>query len=123
MTLRRHNNYPKLKYTFTKASFSAFGRVKDMEYRCKEIFGCESGSLPFKYLGVPIHHIKFRNSEWNSVGSCFVAKLGCWQSKLPLYGDRLVLINSVLTRLPMFMLSFLKIPIGVVGLFLVKIFV
>jgi hypothetical protein len=29
------------------------------------------------------------------------------------YGDRLVLINSVLTSLPMFMLSFLEIPIGV----------
>lgn len=29
------------------------------------------------------------------------------------YGDRLILINSVLTSLPMFMLSFLEIPIGV----------
>jgi hypothetical protein len=29
------------------------------------------------------------------------------------YGDRLVLINSVLTSLPMFMLSFLEIPVGV----------
>jgi hypothetical protein len=29
------------------------------------------------------------------------------------YGDRLNLINSVLTSLPMFMLSFLEIPIGV----------
>jgi hypothetical protein len=29
------------------------------------------------------------------------------------YGDHLVLINSALTSLPMFMLSFLEIPIGV----------
>jgi hypothetical protein len=29
------------------------------------------------------------------------------------YGDRLILINSVLTSLPMFMLSFFEIPIGV----------
>jgi hypothetical protein len=29
------------------------------------------------------------------------------------YGDRLVLINSVLTSLPMFMLSFMEIPVGV----------
>jgi hypothetical protein len=28
------------------------------------------------------------------------------------YGDRLILINSVLTSLPMFMLSFFEIPIG-----------
>ena len=42
-----------------------------------------------------------------------MAKLGCWQSKMLSYGDRLVLINSVLTSLPMFMLSFLEIPKGV----------
>ena len=29
------------------------------------------------------------------------------------YGDRLILVNSVLTSLPMFMLSFLQIPKGV----------
>ena len=43
----------------------------------------------------------------------FERKLGCWQGKLLSYGDRLVLINSVLTSLPMFMLSFLEIPKGV----------
>jgi hypothetical protein len=39
--------------------------------------------------------------------------MGCWQSKLLSYGDRLVLINSFLTSLPMFMLPFLEIPKGV----------
>lgn len=45
--------------------------------------------------------------------SRFISKLGCWRSKMLSYGDRLVLINSVLTSLPMFMLSFLEIPKGV----------
>ena len=75
--------------------------------------GCESGSLPFRYLGVPIHYRKLRNSEWNPIESRFVSKLGCWQSKMLSYGDRLVLINAVLTSLPMFMLSFIEIPKGV----------
>jgi hypothetical protein len=70
-------------------------------------------ALPFRYLGVPIHYRKLRNAEWNTVESRFVAKLGCWQGKLLSYGDRLVLINSVLTSLSMFMLSFLEIPVGV----------
>jgi hypothetical protein len=43
----------------------------------------------------------------------FASKLGCWKGKLLSYGDRLVLVNSVLTSLPMFMLSFLEIPKGV----------
>jgi hypothetical protein len=51
--------------------------------------------------------------EWNPVENRFGKKLGCYQVKLLSYGDRLVLTNSVLTSLPMFMLSFLEIPKGV----------
>jgi hypothetical protein len=79
----------------------------------RQIFGCESGILPFRYLGIPIHHRKLKNSDWNPVKLCFEGKLGWWQGKLLSYGDRLVLINSVLSSMPMFMLSFLEIPVGV----------
>ena len=84
-----------------------------MECQYKEIFGCASGSLPFRYLGIPIHHRMLRNSEWNTMENRFVAKLRRWQGKMLSYGDRFVLINSVLTSLPMFMLSFFEIPKGV----------
>jgi hypothetical protein len=40
-------------------------------------------------------------------------KLSSWLGKLLLYGDRLILINSILIRLPMFMLSSFEIPKGV----------
>jgi hypothetical protein len=43
----------------------------------------------------------------------FESTLSSWIGKLLSYGDQLVLINSVLTILPMFMLSFLEIPKGV----------
>jgi hypothetical protein len=43
----------------------------------------------------------------------FEKKLASWLGKLLSYGDRLVLINSVLTSLPMFLLSFFAIPTGV----------
>ena len=79
----------------------------------KIFFGCEVGSLPLKYLGIPIHYRRLLNKEWNPVENRFEKMLGCWQVKLLSYGDRLVLINSVLTSLPMFMLSFLEIPKGV----------
>jgi hypothetical protein len=71
--------------------------------------GCEYGSFPFKYVGVPIHFRKL-NGEWNRVEGCFEGELARW---LLYYGDRLVLINSVLTSLPMFMLSFFEMPKGV----------
>jgi hypothetical protein len=64
-------------------------------------------------LGIPIHYRKLKNSDWYPVETRLQGKLGCWKGKLLSYGDRLVLINSVLTSLPMFMLSFLEIPKGV----------
>jgi hypothetical protein len=36
--------------------------------------------------------------------------MSCWKGKLLSYGGRLVLINSVLSNLAMFMLSFYEVP-------------
>ena len=40
-------------------------------------------------------------------------KLGCWQGKLQSIGGRLVLLNSSLSSVPMYMLSFYELPKGV----------
>jgi hypothetical protein len=45
-------------------------------------FGCEAGSLPIRYLDIPVHYQKLRNSEWNPIESRFEAKLGSWRNKL-----------------------------------------
>jgi hypothetical protein len=64
-------------------------------------------------LGVPIHYRRLLNGEWKPIEGQFEWKLGCWQGKFLSYGDKLVLINFVLTSLPIFMLSFIEIPKGV----------
>src|SRR6266498_1861909 len=102
-----------LKINFHKSEIFCFGKAKDDEQQYKQIFGCESGSLPFRYLGIPIHYRKLRNYEWNPVESRFQGKLGSWKGKMLSYGDHLILINSIITSLPMLMLSFLEIPKGV----------
>jgi hypothetical protein len=76
-----------LKINFHKSEIFCFGKAKDHEDQYKQIFGCEAGSLPFRYLGIPIHYRKLRNKEWNPVETRFERKLGCWQGKLLSYGD------------------------------------
>jgi hypothetical protein len=61
-----------------------------------------------KYLGIPIHFRILRTGEWKLIEDRFERKLIIWIGKLLSYGDRLILINSVLT-----MLSFLEISKGV----------
>jgi hypothetical protein len=102
-----------LKINFHKSELYYFGQAKYLEDSYKELFGCKSGSFPFKYLGILIHFRRLRNCEWKPLEDRFETKLSNWIGKLLSYGDRLTLINSVLTSLPMFRLSFFEIPVGV----------
>ena len=102
-----------LKINFSKSELYCFGKAKDEQEEYRRIFGCAVGCLPFRYLGIPIHFRKLLNKEWKVVEDGFEKKLAAWVARMLSYGDRLVLINSVLTSLPMFLLSFFEIPKGV----------
>jgi hypothetical protein len=68
------------------------------------------GSFLFRYLGIPMHHRKLRNLDWKEVEERFEKKLSNWKGKLLSSGGRLVLINSILSSLSIFMLSFFEVP-------------
>jgi hypothetical protein len=101
-----------LKINFHKSELFYFGRVKEEQENYRQLFGCEIGSLLFSYLGIPIHHRKLTNKEWKCIEDRFEKNLSCWKGKLISYEGRLILVNSVLTSMPMFMLSFFEIPVG-----------
>jgi hypothetical protein len=44
-----------LTVNFHKNEIFCFGKAKEEEEQYTNLFGCESGTLPFKYLGIPIH--------------------------------------------------------------------
>ena len=102
-----------LKINFHKSELFCFGKAKKEQDTYRQLFGCELCSLPFSYMGISIHHRKLSNKEWKCIEDRIEKKLSCWKSKLMSYGDRLVLINSVLTSMPMFLLSFFEVPKGV----------
>ena len=83
-----------------------------MEDIYTDLFGCNAGEYPFRYLGIPMHHRQLLNSEWSKVEERFEKKLSCWKAKYLSYGGRLVLLNSVLSSLPIFMMSFFRSPKG-----------
>jgi hypothetical protein len=102
-----------LKINFHKSELFCFGKAKETQDEYRVLFGCEIGSLPFRYLGIPIHFRSLKNGEWKLIEDRFEEKLSSWLGKLLSYGDRLIRINSILTSLPMFMLSFFEIQKGV----------
>jgi hypothetical protein len=55
-----------LNINFHKSELFCHGEAKDWETQYTNLFGCGLGQYPFKYLGIPIHHIKISNANWNN---------------------------------------------------------
>jgi hypothetical protein len=102
-----------LKINFHKSDIYCLGGALDREEDFERIFTCNSGLLPMKYLGVPINKKRLKNSDWDSTEGKMRNKLGPWQGKMLVMGGRVTLINSSLTSVPLYMLSFYRMPIGV----------
>jgi hypothetical protein len=60
-----------------------------------------------------MHYRKLNNRDWKAIEERFEKKLSGWKGKMLIVGGCLVLINLVLSSLPMFMMSFFKLPKGV----------
>jgi hypothetical protein len=95
-----------LKINFHKSELFYFGQSKVDESQYAKLFSCQIGSYPFRYLGIPMHFRKLSNKDWEKIEERIEKKLSSWKGKYLSVRGRLVLINSVLTSLPMFMLSF-----------------
>jgi hypothetical protein len=102
-----------LKINFHKNEIFCFGKAKEHEEYYSQLFGCKVGKYPFRYLGLPMHTRKLNNKDWQMIENIIEKRLSGWKGKMLSVWGRLVLINSVLSSLPMFMLSFFKIPRGV----------
>ncbi|WVZ53969.1 hypothetical protein U9M48_004850 [Paspalum notatum var. saurae] len=102
-----------LKINFHKSELFCFGEAKEWESQYSNLFGCKVGSYPFRYLGIPMHFRKLNNKDWKMIEERIERKLSNWKGKMLSFGGRLVLLNSVLSSLPMVMLSFFEIPRGV----------
>lgn len=102
-----------LKINFHKSEIFYFGEAKVTEAEYSNIFGCQCGSYPFRYLGIPMHYKKISNSDWKITEQRIEKKLSSWKGKHLSVGGRLVLINFVLTSLALFMLSFFEVPRGI----------
>jgi hypothetical protein len=102
-----------LKINFHKSELFCFGDAQDDVALYTELFGCGQGQFPIRYLGIPIHYRRLTIAEWKLVEERLQKRLSSWKGKLLSLGGRLVLINSVLTNMVLYMLSFFILPKGI----------
>ena len=99
-----------LKVNFHKSTLIGVNVSRDfMEGACRFLH-CKEGSTPFTYLGLPVGANPKKLSTWEPMLSKLRNRLNSWGNKYVSLGGRIVLLNSVLNAIPIFYLSYLKIP-------------
>jgi hypothetical protein len=76
-----------LKINFHKSKIFCFGKAKDHELQYEELFGCKTGSYPFRYLGIPMHYRKLNNNDWKMIEERIEKKLSSWEGKYLSIGE------------------------------------
>lgn len=77
-------------------------------------FCCCRGNLPFKFLGIPVGLNPRRCASWNQVLDNQTKNLPTWKARLLSIRGRVTLLNSILSSIPIYIMSFFIAPIKII---------
>ncbi|XP_071708090.1 uncharacterized protein [Rutidosis leptorrhynchoides] len=77
------------------------------------IFDCKVGVFPLEYLGIPIGFNRDRIAMWNPILLKFKKKLAGWKGRCHSFGGHLVMVNAVISNLPIHYMSIYKAPVSI----------
>ena len=77
------------------------------------VLGCKQGTLPMKYLGLPLGAKVKDKTIWNPILEKIERRLTGWKCLYLSRGGRVTLIKSTLSNLPTYFLSLFSIPASV----------
>ncbi len=98
---------------FDKSSLDPLNLKQDKADLLAGILGCQIGSLPFTYLGLPLGTTRPRVVDFAPLLDRVERRLTASSMFLP-QGGRLTLINSVLSSIPTYYMSSLQLPVTVI---------
>jgi exonuclease III len=102
-----------LKVNFSKSNIIGVNVQNSFLEGAASFLHCKVRSLPFTYLGLPVGANPRCVNTWKPVLDAIENRLHSWKNKYVSLGGRVVLINSVLASIPIFYLSYMKLPSGV----------
>jgi hypothetical protein len=99
-----------MRIKYHKSEFILVNRSDEQIHIAARIFGCPVGSFPIKYLDIPLHFDKLRREYIQPLVDKIMKRIASWREKLLSYAARVTLIQTCLTSIPVYMLSFIKFP-------------
>lgn len=102
-----------LKVIFSKSCMIPLNLSDEKAQLLASTFGCSLGTLPFTYLGLPLGITHPKVVDFSPLTDRIERRLTTSSSFLS-YGDRLTLVNSVLSSLPTYYMCTLSLPLSVI---------
>ena len=97
-----------LKINFDKSSVIVFADNPRLQVEIASILNCKSGSLTITCLGVTLKPDKLLHEDWIPMLTKIGKRLASWKGNTLSRRGRLVLVNSLLSSMPLYMMSFHK---------------
>ncbi|XP_057440482.1 uncharacterized protein LOC130732451 [Lotus japonicus] len=102
-----------LKVNFHKSKLATVAVGVGVASQFVSFLNCKVMDIPFVYLGIPVGARPSCQRMWEPVINKIKNRLSSWKQKLISFGGCICLIQSVLSSLPLFFLSFFKMPLCV----------
>jgi len=102
-----------LDINYHKSSMYPINIHDDELIRLAAAFGCQTGTLPFTYLGLPVGTTRPKMVDFLPLVDCMERRLtasSCFLNQ----GGKLQLLNSVISSMPTYYLCSLHIPAGII---------
>ncbi|GKV30901.1 hypothetical protein SLEP1_g39668 [Rubroshorea leprosula] len=103
-----------LKINFKKIQLMGINVSEDWMSKMGYILNYKQGTFPYKYLRVPIRGNCKTIALWKSLIETFKKKLSSCKGRFLSLGGRIMLLNSVLSSLPMFLMFVHLLPKGLI---------
>jgi hypothetical protein len=102
-----------LKVNFSKSCLIGINVGDEFMNMGTDFLNCKRGVTLFKYLGLPAEANPRKVATWEPMLKVIRGRLGSWGNKHISLGGRIVMINAVLSAIPVFFLSYMKMPLKV----------
>lgn len=87
----------------------------DLRSRITSLLGFSEGSLPFRYLGIPVISSRLRQADCSTLVNMITSRARSWTQRFLSFAGRLQLVRSVLYAIQVFWSNIFMLPMSVIG--------
>jgi hypothetical protein len=99
-----------MRINFHKSELIPMNLDEQQTHQISHMFRCPVGVFPIKYLGVPLHYEKLKKENIQPLVDKILSRISGWKGKLLSYAARVTLIQTCISSIPVYLLSFIKFP-------------